>query len=227
MRLRRVASWASTRCWRLVAAPRRSSASVGAIVARGRRTSNSGRRVSTRTSRRSSTCRTSLPPGSRRRCRCAGSAAESTRGAPYTQDPEAYALYASGRFAWTRQTEPSLLQAIAFFEQAIARDPNYALAYAGLADSYAVLGVFGIRAPHEVFPKARRAVGEGAVDRSGSRGGTFGLGAHQGAVRARLGRRGPRVCSARSSSIPRWHCVSPARIAVRDAGRHRSRFGGS
>jgi DNA-binding winged helix-turn-helix (wHTH) protein/TolB-like protein/Flp pilus assembly protein TadD len=83
---------------------------------------------------------------------------ESTRGAPYTQDPEAYALYASGRFAWTRQTETSLLQAIAFFEQAIARDPNYALAYTGLGDSYAVLGVFGMRAPKEVFPKARQAV---------------------------------------------------------------------
>jgi DNA-binding winged helix-turn-helix (wHTH) protein/TolB-like protein/Tfp pilus assembly protein PilF len=82
----------------------------------------------------------------------------STRGAPYTRDSEAYSLYASGRFAWTRQNEPGLLQAIAFFEHAIARDPNYALAYSGLADSYAVLGVFGIRAPHEVFPKARSAV---------------------------------------------------------------------
>jgi DNA-binding winged helix-turn-helix (wHTH) protein/TolB-like protein/tetratricopeptide (TPR) repeat protein len=82
----------------------------------------------------------------------------STRGTPYTQDPEAYALYASGRFAWTRQTEPSLLQAVAFFEQAIERDPNYALAYASLSDTYALLGIFGIRAPHEVFPKARRAV---------------------------------------------------------------------
>ena len=81
----------------------------------------------------------------------------SSRGAPYTADPEAYAFYASGRFAWTRQTGPSLLQAIAFFEQAIARDPNYALAYSGLADSFAVLGVFGIRAPNEVFPKARLA----------------------------------------------------------------------
>ena len=79
------------------------------------------------------------------------------RGAPYTDDPEAYALYASGRFAWTRQSEASLLQAIAFFEQAIARDPNYALAYAALADSYAVLGVFGIEAPHDVFPQALRA----------------------------------------------------------------------
>jgi DNA-binding winged helix-turn-helix (wHTH) protein/TolB-like protein/Tfp pilus assembly protein PilF len=81
-----------------------------------------------------------------------------TRGAPYTQDPEAYALYASGRFAWTRQNEPGLVAAVDFFERAIARDPQYALAYAGLADSYAVMGVFGIRAPHEVFPKARQAV---------------------------------------------------------------------
>lgn len=83
---------------------------------------------------------------------------EATRGAPYTQDPEAYSLYASGQFAWTRQNEPSLFQAIAFFEQAIERDPNYALAYASLGDSYAVLGVFGMRSPDEVFPKARRAV---------------------------------------------------------------------
>jgi DNA-binding winged helix-turn-helix (wHTH) protein/TolB-like protein/Tfp pilus assembly protein PilF len=83
---------------------------------------------------------------------------ESTRGAPYTQDSEAYALYASGRFAWTKQTEASLQRAIVFFEQAIARDPDYALAYSGLADSYAVLGVFGIQAPRDMFPKARRAV---------------------------------------------------------------------
>jgi DNA-binding winged helix-turn-helix (wHTH) protein/TolB-like protein/Tfp pilus assembly protein PilF len=81
-----------------------------------------------------------------------------TRGTPYTQDPEAYALYASGRLSWTRQSEPSLRAAIAYFEQAIARDPQYALAYSSLADSYAVMGVFGMRAPHEVFPKARQAV---------------------------------------------------------------------
>ncbi len=70
---------------------------------------NSGRRASTRNSRRSSTCRTSLPPESRKPWRCAGPDIGSSRGAPYTQDPEAYALYASGRLAWTRQTEPSLL----------------------------------------------------------------------------------------------------------------------
>jgi DNA-binding winged helix-turn-helix (wHTH) protein/TolB-like protein len=81
-----------------------------------------------------------------------------TRGAPYTQDPEAYALYASGRLAWARQTEPGLLAAIDLFGQAVARDPHYALAYSALADSYAVMGVFGMRAPHDVFPKAREAV---------------------------------------------------------------------
>lgn len=87
-----------------------------------------------------------------------GTEESAPRGAPYTRDPEAFALYASGRLAWTRQTEPSLLQAIGFYQQAIARDPNYALAYSGLADSYAVLGVFGMRAPNEVFPQARLAV---------------------------------------------------------------------
>lgn len=82
----------------------------------------------------------------------------SARGVAYTQDPEAYALYASGRFAWARQTGASLTQAIGFFEQAIARDPNYALAYASLADTYALLGVLGVRAPRDVFPQAERAV---------------------------------------------------------------------
>ena len=85
-------------------------------------------------------------------------ASVSSRGAPRTHDPEAYVLYASGQFAWSRSTEPNLLQAITFFKQAIQRDPNYALAYAGLADTYAVLGVFGMRAPHDVFPLARAAV---------------------------------------------------------------------
>lgn len=74
-----------------------------------------------------------------------------------TRDAEAYALYARGRYAWTRQTESSLRSAIGHYEQAIARDPDYALAYAGLSDSYAVLGVFGIEAPHDVFPLARTA----------------------------------------------------------------------
>ena len=75
-----------------------------------------------------------------------------------TRDSEAYLLYANGRLAWSRFTEPSLLQAITYYEKAIARDGQYALAYSGLADCYAILGVFGMRAPREVFPLARVAV---------------------------------------------------------------------
>jgi DNA-binding winged helix-turn-helix (wHTH) protein/TolB-like protein len=74
-----------------------------------------------------------------------------------TQDPEAYALYASGRYAFSRLTEPALLQATDFYRQAVTRDPYYARAYAGIADSYALLGVIGSRPPHAMFPHARAA----------------------------------------------------------------------
>jgi DNA-binding winged helix-turn-helix (wHTH) protein/TolB-like protein/Tfp pilus assembly protein PilF len=74
-----------------------------------------------------------------------------------TQDPEAYALYAGGRYAFSRLTEPALLQAIDFYQQAVARDRSYARAYAGLADAYALLGVIGSRPPREVCPQARAA----------------------------------------------------------------------
>jgi DNA-binding winged helix-turn-helix (wHTH) protein/TolB-like protein/Tfp pilus assembly protein PilF len=75
-----------------------------------------------------------------------------------TEDSEAWLNYANGRLSWSRFTEPSLTEAIEYFERAIARDRRYALAYVGLADCYVILGVFGMRAPHEVFPRARAAV---------------------------------------------------------------------
>jgi DNA-binding winged helix-turn-helix (wHTH) protein/TolB-like protein/Tfp pilus assembly protein PilF len=80
-----------------------------------------------------------------------------TRARRDTENSEAYLLYANGRLAWTRFSEASLLQAIDYFEKAIEQDDRYALAYVGLADSYAILAVFGMRAPNEVFPLARRA----------------------------------------------------------------------
>ena len=74
-----------------------------------------------------------------------------------TEDAEAYSLYASGRFAYYRLTAPSLQQCIDAYQQAIVRDPRYALAYAGLADCYSLLGVLGARDPRIVFPQARAA----------------------------------------------------------------------
>jgi DNA-binding winged helix-turn-helix (wHTH) protein/Tfp pilus assembly protein PilF len=74
-----------------------------------------------------------------------------------TQDSETYLSYANGRYALARANEQSLALAIQYFEKAIERDPNFALAHAGIADAYLVMGVFGMRAPAETFPLARDA----------------------------------------------------------------------
>jgi TolB-like protein len=74
-----------------------------------------------------------------------------------TQDPAAYLAHANGKLAWSRLTGQSLNQAIVEFEKALALDPRYALAHVGIADSYATLGVFGVLAPHDAYPRARRA----------------------------------------------------------------------
>jgi serine/threonine protein kinase/tetratricopeptide (TPR) repeat protein len=74
-----------------------------------------------------------------------------------TQDSEAYQLYLKGRHLWNRRTRPALERAITYFQEAIDKDSEYALAYAGLADCYAVLGSFTFRAPQDVFPQARAA----------------------------------------------------------------------
>jgi DNA-binding winged helix-turn-helix (wHTH) protein/TolB-like protein/tetratricopeptide (TPR) repeat protein len=75
-----------------------------------------------------------------------------------TKDSTAYLLYANGRYAVARSTEPSLVLAIGYFDKAIERDPQFALAHVGLADCYMILGVFGMRPPTETLPRARDAV---------------------------------------------------------------------
>jgi DNA-binding winged helix-turn-helix (wHTH) protein/TolB-like protein len=70
---------------------------------------------------------------------------------------EAYGLYLKGRNAWNKRTGDALQQAIEFFNQAIALDPNYGATYAGLADCYNMLVVYGRLQPKEGFPKAKEA----------------------------------------------------------------------
>ena len=70
---------------------------------------------------------------------------------------EAYRFYLKGRNAWNKRTEDGLSQGIQFFQQAIDVDPNYAPAYAGLADCYNMLVVYGMRQPRDGFPKAKEA----------------------------------------------------------------------
>ncbi|HEY6246248.1 MAG TPA: tetratricopeptide repeat protein [Pyrinomonadaceae bacterium] len=73
----------------------------------------------------------------------------------YTNNPEAYRLYLQGRFYWAKREEKDVKTAIDYFTQAIAQDANYALAYSGLADSYAVMGTFNFMTPTDAIPKAR------------------------------------------------------------------------
>src|SRR5687768_6896753 len=70
---------------------------------------------------------------------------------------EAYGLYLKGRNAWNKRTGDALLQAIEFFNQAIKIDPNNSASYAGLADCYNMLVVYGRLQPKEGFPKAKEA----------------------------------------------------------------------
>jgi len=86
-----------------------------------------------------------------------GSEKNSIAKAP-TANPEAYELYLKGRFFWNKRSGLDLRKAIDFFNQAIAKDPNYALAYAGLADSYLLLPNYGGAATADVVPPARAAV---------------------------------------------------------------------
>jgi serine/threonine-protein kinase len=75
----------------------------------------------------------------------------------YTANAEAYQLYLQGRFYWNKRTAESYQKAIDYFRQAIEKDPNYALAYTGLADCYSFLSSQGIRLPQDVFPLAKDA----------------------------------------------------------------------
>jgi len=72
-------------------------------------------------------------------------------------DPDAYEAYLKGRYYWNQRTEEGILKAIAFFNQAIEKDPNYAAALAGLADCYVVAPSHYALLPSEAYPKARVA----------------------------------------------------------------------
>ncbi len=73
----------------------------------------------------------------------------------HTENAEAYRLYLKGRHHWNRWTEEAFYKAIEYFKQAVEEDPCYALAYAGVADSYVLLGWNSYLPPNEAFPKAK------------------------------------------------------------------------
>lgn len=71
-------------------------------------------------------------------------------------NPEARVAYLTGRFYWNKRDEEGLKKAITYFDQAVAKDSDYAAAYSGLADCYNLLSVWGSLRPSEAFPQARK-----------------------------------------------------------------------
>jgi TolB-like protein/Flp pilus assembly protein TadD len=74
-----------------------------------------------------------------------------------TRSPEAYDWYLRGRYYWDQRYEVGLETALKYFQQAVEIDPEYALAYRGIADCYTILGIFGYLPPNEAMPKAMGA----------------------------------------------------------------------
>jgi TolB-like protein/Tfp pilus assembly protein PilF len=86
-----------------------------------------------------------------------------------TVNPEAYELYLKGRFFWNKRTAEDLRKAIDYFNAAIAKDPDYALAYAAVAQSWLILPAYGGGSPKECIPPAEAAISKAlALDESSS-----------------------------------------------------------
>jgi tetratricopeptide (TPR) repeat protein len=75
----------------------------------------------------------------------------------YTENAEAHQLYLKGRYWWNRRTAQTLQRAIGYFQQAIEKDPGYALAWTGLADCYGVYSYYGVLSSEDSMPRARQA----------------------------------------------------------------------
>jgi serine/threonine-protein kinase len=75
----------------------------------------------------------------------------------YTANPEAYQLYLKGKFSWNKRTGESLKQAAELYRQAIEKDPNYALAYSGLAETYVLFSSYDVAPANDSMPQAKAA----------------------------------------------------------------------
>src|SRR5712692_8506146 len=74
-----------------------------------------------------------------------------------TENTQAYQLYLKGRYFWNKRTGNDLKKSIDYFQQAIAADPKYALAYVGIADAYVLLPGYSAGTPRDCYPKAKAA----------------------------------------------------------------------
>jgi tetratricopeptide (TPR) repeat protein len=86
-------------------------------------------------------------------------------GRHYTDNPQAYLDYVKGRYYWERRTPDGLKKGLAYFQEAIGKDAKYTLAYAGLADSYNMMGNWSVLPAREAFPRSKEAAAKAlAID---------------------------------------------------------------
>jgi DNA-binding winged helix-turn-helix (wHTH) protein/TolB-like protein/Flp pilus assembly protein TadD len=74
-----------------------------------------------------------------------------------TRSNDAYQAYIRGRYFWNKRTEKALMKGLQYFREAVRLDPKFAEAHAGVADSYALLGLYGLLPPNQAFPPAEDA----------------------------------------------------------------------
>jgi len=77
-----------------------------------------------------------------------------------TTNPEAYDIYLKARFLWNQRTGPAIAESLGYFERALELDPDFALAYSGLAEAHTVRGLYGMESPTTVFEAAKDAADE-------------------------------------------------------------------
>jgi tetratricopeptide (TPR) repeat protein len=87
----------------------------------------------------------------------AGKANAPATARPRTRSAEAYQNYLKGRYHWNKMSAEGLQRSVDYFQHALRKDPGFALAHAGLADSYCNLGFFDLLAPAEAMPKAKES----------------------------------------------------------------------
>ncbi len=100
---------------------------------------------------------------------------------PDSRGSGVYTLYLKGRYCWNQRTELSLQKSTAYFHAAIEREPEYAPAYAALAESYATIGLYGVLAPRDIMPRAKLAARR-AIEIAGDSAGAYATAASIAAV---------------------------------------------
>ena len=135
-------------------------------------------------------------------------------------DPQAYEAYFKGRYFWDKRTMPDVKKALASFQEAIDRDPSYAPAYAGLANSYVEAGAYSLMLPQQAYPLAKTAALKALELDDTLAAARVSTCDHQGRIRLGLCRSGKRIPEGALAQLKRRH--HPPVLCRRRSGARRA-----